>query len=228
MCCGWQAAKETSSRTTSRSCDKGTANKRGIVSANGCHKTASNKEYNDDLSIMVAWCAINDSVLGRRKAGPMNLQLIIPYMVDKMQGRNPLSLIEYTRGSDCDIVDLHFFPSTANDVLKTVRPVISPDAAHLWSDCKGMLLYMASVLLGGKDIHPAIFMIASGNKDRKMWTKMLRLLKKACPIICEQGFRAVNQERDVDMHPRSQFLFLSDRDKGLKPALKEVFLDKQH
>ena len=87
------------------------------------------------------------------------------------------------------------------------------------------MLYIASVLLGGYDIYPVGFMIASGNEDRKMWTKMLRVLKEACPIICKQGFRAVNQERDVDMRPRSQFLFISDRDKGLKPALKEVFPD---
>jgi hypothetical protein len=68
-------------------------------------------------------------------------------------------------------------------------------------------------------------MIASGNEDRKTWTKMLELLKEACPVICEQGFGSVDGGEDVDMHPRSQFLFTSDRDKGLKPALKEVFPD---
>ena len=184
-------------------------------------KTASNQEYNKDLSYMVAWRAINNSLLGRRKAGLMNFQLIIPYL-DEMRRCNPLSLIGCTRGSDCDIVDFHFFPSIANDVLKTVRPVISLDAAHLRSDYKGMLS-MASVLSGGNDIYPVGFMINSGKEDRKMWTDTIRLLKKARPIICEQGFRAVNQERDVDMRPRSQFLFILDRDKGLKPALKEVF-----
>jgi hypothetical protein len=52
---------------------------------------------------------------------------------------------------------------------------------------------------------------------------MLELLKEACPVICEQGFGSVNGGEDVDRHPRSQFLFTSDRDKGLKPALREVF-----
>ena len=75
-------------------------------------KTASNKEYNEDLLNMVAWRAIKDSVLGKRKAGLMNFQLIIPYL-DEMRRYNPLSLIGYTRGSDCDIIDLHFFPSNA-------------------------------------------------------------------------------------------------------------------
>ena len=40
-------------------------------------KTASNKEYNEDLSFMIAWRAINGRVLGRRKAGLTNFQLII-------------------------------------------------------------------------------------------------------------------------------------------------------
>ncbi len=29
--------------------------------------------------------------------------------------------------------------------------------------------------------------------------------------------------KNVNVHPRSQFVFTSDRDEGLKPALKEVF-----
>ena len=69
-----------------------TANERGISSAEGCHRTASNKGYNEDLLYVVAWRTINDSVLGRRKAGLMNFQLKIPYL-DEMRRCNPLSLI---------------------------------------------------------------------------------------------------------------------------------------
>ena len=159
----------------------------------------------------------------------MNFQLIIPYL-EEMRKSNPLSVIGYTRGSACNIVDLHFFPAIANDVLKLVHPVISLDAGHLRSEYKGML-YIASVLSGGDEIYPIGFMISTGNEDRKTWTKILGLLKEACPIISQQGFSAVNPERDAedaDAPPeaeRSQFLFISDRDKGLKPALKEVFPD---
>jgi hypothetical protein len=53
---------------------------------------------------------------------------------------------------------------------------------------------------------------------------MLSLLKQACPIICEQGFPCGRSNRKYA--DRTQFLFISDRDKGLKPALKEVFPDK--
>jgi hypothetical protein len=198
--------------------------KEGLPVPKDIMKTASNKEYNEDLPYMVAWRAINGNELCQAKADVMNFQLIIPYL-DEMRKCNPLSLVGYTRGTeDCDIIDLDFFPSIANDVLKTLRPVISLDAAHLWSKYKGTL-YVASVLSGGDDIHPIGFIIASGNKDWKTWTEMLELLKEACPVNCEQGFGSVNGGEDVDMHPRSQFLFTSDQDKGLKPALKEVFPD---
>ena len=47
------------------------------------------------------------------------------------------------------------------------------------------MLYIALVLSGGDDIYPIGFMISTtGNEDRsKTWTKMLGLLKEACPII---------------------------------------------
>ena len=127
----------------------------------------------------------------------MNFQLIIPYLEETCKS-NPLSVIGYTRGSACNIVDLNFFPAIANDVLKLVRPVISLDAAHLRSEYKGML-YIALVLSGGDDIYPIGFMISTGNEeDRKTCTKMLELLKEACPIISQHEFSAVNPERDAE------------------------------
>ncbi|KAI2496713.1 MULE transposase domain [Fragilaria crotonensis] len=108
-----------------------------------------------------------------------------------------------------------------NRALKFVRPVLSLDAAHLKSVFKGTL-YVASVLTGSNDIFPIGFMISAGNEDGASWRKMLRYLKKACPIIGEQVYGNV----DVDGVARPPFLFISDRDKGLKPALKAVFPDK--
>ena len=108
------------------------------------------------------------------------------------------------------MVDLYFFPCFVKDVLKYVRPVISLDAAHLRSEYKGML-YIASVLSGNNDIYPIGFMIAAGNENKETWIKMLCLLKRACPIISTPE--------------RGPFIFVSDRDKGLKPALNKVFPD---
>jgi hypothetical protein len=85
------------------------------------------------------------------------------------------------------------------------------------------MLYIVSVLSGGDNIYPIGLMISSGNEDCKTWTKMLSLLKQACPIICEQGFPCGQSNRKYA--DRAQFLFISNRDKGLKPALKEAFPD---
>ena len=159
--------------------------------------SASNKEYNENLPYMAAWCAINHDIVCQKRASLMNFQLIIPYL-EEMYKSNPLSIIGYTRGSACNIVeDLNFFPAIANDVLKRVRSVISLDAAHLRSEHNGML-YIASVLSGGDAIYPIGFIISTGNEDRKTCTKMLELLKEACPIISQHAFSAVNPERDTE------------------------------
>ena len=56
---------------------------------------------------------------------------------------------------------------------------------------------------------------------------MLTLLKEACPILELQGFVPVGVAGME--YPRSYldyqhpFIFVSDRDKGLKPALQAVF-----
>ncbi len=44
------------------------------------------------------------------------------------------------------------------------------------------------------------------------------MLKEACPIISEQGL--IDETEGDD---RNAFLFVSDRDKGLKPAIRNVF-----
>jgi hypothetical protein len=76
-------------------------------------------------------------------------------------------VIGYTRRVGFEMVDLYFSPCFVNDVLGFVRPVISLDAAQLWSEYKGML-YIASVLLENNDIHPIGFMIAAGDEDKKL------------------------------------------------------------
>jgi hypothetical protein len=65
-------------------------------------------------------------------------------------------------------------------------------------------------------------MISAGNEDGDTWKMMLQLLKEACPIINNQGYG----DTDTDGIVRPQFLFISDRDKGLKPVLKSVFPNK--
>ena len=128
-----------------------------------------------------------------------------------MEKLNPLSVMGHTLSAppEFEIMDLHFFPGFMNDALRYVRPVISLDAAHLKSKYKG-ILYVASVLSGNDDVYPIGFMISIGNETKESWTKMLKLLKTACPII-------------TNVENQYPFMFISDRGKGLVPAIKEVF-----
>ncbi len=63
-------------------------------------------------------------------------------------------------------------------------------------------------------------MISSGNEDRENWQKMLTKSTEACPLINEHGHRTLTDANGVG---KSMFLFVSDRDKGLGPALRDVF-----
>ena len=182
--------------------------KYGIPTPGDVVKTAGTKN-NMMVPYQVAYRALNKDTMQQKKTSVKNFQLIVPYL-NAMLKRNPDSVIGYTRRVAFEMVDLYFFPCFVKDVLKYVRPVISLDAAHLRSEYKGML-YIASVLSGNNDIYPIGFMIAAGNENKETWIKMLRLLKQACPIISTPE--------------RGPFIFVSDRDKGLKPALKKVFPD---
>jgi hypothetical protein len=83
--------------------------------------------------------------------------------------------------------NIHVFPGFMNESLSYVRPVLSLDAAHLKGVHKGTL-YVASVLFSANNVHPIGFMISKGNEDGNTWTRMLTLLKEACPILSLQGF----------------------------------------
>jgi hypothetical protein len=66
--------------------------KEGLPVPKDIMKTASNKEYNEELPYMVAWRAINGNELRQPKADMMNFQLIIPYL-DEIRKRIATSLI---------------------------------------------------------------------------------------------------------------------------------------
>jgi hypothetical protein len=69
-------------------------------------------------------------------------------------------------------------------------------------------------------------MIANGNEDNDRWTKTLCLvLKQACPIISEQGFSQDDRSKTASMNGQRPFIFVSNRDKGLKLALKNDFFE---
>ena len=96
-------------------------------------------------------------------------------------------MIGYSRDEEMRLVNVHVFPGIMNGTLKFIRPVVLLDATHLRSEHRGTL-YVASVLSGCNDIFPIGFRISAGNDDGGTWKKMLELLKKACPIINDQGY----------------------------------------
>ena len=181
-------------------------------------KTAANQS-GVILPYMAAYRALTQDVGVGQRLTVKSFQQMTPYL-EAMTKYNPLSVIGCTKGQTNELVDVYFFPGFINDALKFVRPVVSLDAAHLRSEYKGTL-YIASVLSGNNDVFPIGLMISSGNEDRATWTKMLSLLKEAFPILVEQG--GSHGMEEAPLLCELPFVFVSDRDKGLKPALKEVF-----
>ena len=123
------------------------------------------------------------------------------------------------------MTEIHVFPGFTNQSLPFVHPVVSLDAAHLKGVHKGMM-YVASVMSGANNVCPIGFMLVRGNEDGSTWTSFLTLLKEACPILSKQGFhdsvKGMESPRAF-LNYRHPFLFVSDWDKGLKPALQAVF-----
>ena len=179
-------------------------------------KTAASVD-GEVITYMPAYRALNNQSCAQFRQSSKNFELLPGYL-EAMKQLNADSVIGYSHDSERSIKHVHVFPRFMNTALKFARPVISLDAAHLKSSYKGTM-YVASVLSGTNEVYPIGFMISSGNEDGETWTRMLKYLKEACPIISEQGFGNERDDGEIQ-HP---FLFVSDRDKGLKPALRSVF-----
>ena len=153
-----------------------------------------------------------------------NFQLIIPYL-QALKNANDASVIGFSRDSENRMTEIHVFPRFMNQSLSFVRAVVSLDAAHLKGVHKGTM-YVASVMSGANDVYPIGFMLARGNEDGSTWMSFLTLLKEASPILSTQGFHDSVEGMEFPrtfLDYRHPFLFVSDRDKGLKPVLQAVF-----
>jgi hypothetical protein len=127
---------------------------------------------------------------------------------------NPGSVIECTTDDLNRVHQVFVCPGIMNSSLQYVRPMISLDACHLKGK-DGGILYMATTKSANNNIYIVAFSIINGNEDLDGWVFFLEHLKKACPIL-------------VTPHPLARikycrFTFISDRDKGLIPALAIVF-----
>ena len=107
-----------------------------------------------------------------------------------------------------------------NGKLKYVRPIMAIDAAHMRSESKGTL-YIATVLSSNNEILPIAITITSDNENYDGWKYFLTNLKKSCKIID-------SNHTDCRYRPYKLFSFISDRDKGIIEACKEIFPDNNH
>ncbi|CAI5508062.1 unnamed protein product [Closterium sp. Naga37s-1] len=99
-------------------------------------------------------------------------------------------------------------PSATRESLKTCRPVVALDGTFLIRAQKATLLY-ANAMDGNQQIIPIAWaLVESETKDT--WTWFCRLFDKHCS----------------DWKGRDDAAIISDRDKGLIPAVKEVFPEK--
>ena len=102
-----------------------------------------------------------------------------------------------------------------NKILRHVRPVMSLDANPLRSVWKGILL-IAAVKSGMDEIFHIAFTIPMDNENYEGWKHFCQNMQKACPTL-----------QMTHVEPRcnqiNYFTFVSDLDKGLQEALKEIF-----
>jgi MULE transposase domain/Ulp1 protease family, C-terminal catalytic domain/SWIM zinc finger len=144
-----------------------------------------------------------------------SFQLLIPHLQKFM---------ELNKGSkamtECDgenhIRKVFICPAIMSESLRFVRPVLSLDAAHLKSCWKGSL-YIASVKTGCDNIYQVAIAILDEYENISGWKWFLEHLRSSLPMLT------------LD-HPKHRvqkklFTFISDRQKGLVQALKEVFPD---
>jgi zinc finger SWIM domain-containing protein 3 len=101
------------------------------------------------------------------------------------------------------------------ETLAYVRPVMSLDAAHMKTTGGGGTLYIASVKSATNEIYPVAISLMVDPENKAGWIWFLESIKACLPIL------------DVN-HPKpniayKRFTFMSDRNKGLIEALKEVF-----
>ena len=173
---------------------------------------------------MSAYRALHSKTREQTLKQTKNFQLIIPYL-QALKNANDASVIGFSCNSENRMTEIHVFPGFMNQSLAFVRPVMSLDAAPLKGVRKGMM-YVASAMIGANNVYPIGFMLARGNEDGSTWPSFLTLLKEACPILSTQGFHDSVEGMEFPLafldyqHP---FLFVSDRDKDLKPALQAVF-----
>ena len=141
-------------------------------------------------------------------------ELIIPY-IEEFKKKNPGTVGEYELDNNSSIKKLFICPGVMNNKLRFVRPVMALDAAHLSVDNQGTL-FLACIKSGNDELLPIAIGITEENESYLTWKFFLYYLKQACGHLTDDHHLP-------QCRPYKQWSFVSDRDKGLLPALREIF-----
>jgi len=159
------------------------------------------------------------SVLARSKRetnrlGKKSFETIVPYL-QEFSKINPGTAAIHECNEANQLLRLFVCPGMMLHTLRFVRPVMSLDAAHMKTTGGGGTLYMASVKSASNDLYPVALSLMVANENKDGWVWFLESLQACLPIIDHP-------------HPKEsvgykRFTFMSDRQKGLVEALKQVF-----
>ncbi len=141
-------------------------------------------------------------------------ELIIPYL-EEFKRKNPGTVAVYELVNNSSINKLFLCPGIMNNKLRFARPVMALDATHLSSDSKGTL-YLACVKSGNDELLPIAIGITEDNENYAGWKYFLYHLKKACGHLVDDHYLP-------QCRPYKLWSFVSDRDKGLLPALRDIY-----
>jgi hypothetical protein len=110
---------------------------------------------------------------------------------------------------------LVLFTGIMLESLLYVRPVMSLDAAHMKTTGGGGTMYIASVKSATNELYPVAVSLMLDPENKAGWMWFLEHMKACLPVLDTEHRKAnVAYKR---------FTFMSDRNKGLLEALKEVF-----
>ena len=168
----------------------------------------------------VAWRALDDNKATNRFNDRQRYQLLIPYL-EAFAEKNKNSKIAYSLDDNNAFNYIFVCHGDTNAKLHHVRPVITIDATFLKENNGLGTLYMATALSANNELFTIAFGISKDNENYESWKIFLKNLKESCPVIS-------TRHPDNDLGRFAYFTFVSDRDKGLIAAMKEIFPMNHH
>lgn len=160
---------------------------------------------NMDVSYQQGRRALMKNYVGVAIGAASTYKLIRPYLQSFAELNHDSHVNNQLKNGRID--RLFLCPGQMKNSIMCVRPVISLDACHLKGKDRGTL-YIATVKSAMDNVFPIAFGITAENEGTSGWNYFLQNLKTALPCLEENS---------------NNFVFMSDREKGLELALVQCF-----